>query len=93
MITCEPLAMAPMASHGGICEASSKMTVSNPFSVGSRYCATLKGLINTQGFMLRKNVGMTVNSLRIGRCRRFNSSWRLKMGGSLPGSLREGIAL
>ena len=45
---CFALAITPIASQTGICDASSKTTMSNAAS-GGRYCATERGLIRKQG--------------------------------------------
>src|SRR5450830_151368 len=42
--TCLPRAMAPMASHTGICEASSNTTRSKLLASAERYCAIDSGL-------------------------------------------------
>lgn len=47
--TCLPRAMVPIASHGAICDASSKITRSNKAWSEGRNWATESGLISMQG--------------------------------------------
>ncbi len=49
------------ASHVGICEASSKITISKAPERGGRYCATVTGLISMQGATTRISSGISVN--------------------------------
>ena len=53
-----PRATAPTASLVGICEASSKITISNFSRATSTYCATDMGLISIHGQSLGSKVGM-----------------------------------
>ncbi len=79
-------AIAPTASQGEICEASSKMTTSNGSLSGGRYCAIESGLIITQGVSLVSAVGILPNSLRSGTCCAFfvSSCESVPHSGSAP---------
>ena len=52
------------ASHVGICDASSNMTMSNISGEGCRYCDTVKGLISRQGAHTFKISGISAKSVR-----------------------------
>ena len=71
MTTCLPLAIAPIASHTGICEASSKTTTSKSAVSVARYCAMDIGLIITHGASLVMAVGILLIISRKGKCRLF----------------------
>ena len=60
-----PRAMAPTASHVGICEASSNTTRSNLSLARLRYCATLIGLISIHGQRRGNNVGIFTKRSRM----------------------------
>ena len=53
-----PLAIAPTASLVGICDASSKMTMSNMPASALRYCATLIGLMSMHGHICGRRSGI-----------------------------------
>ena len=63
--------IAPMASHGCTCEASSKMTTSNGNSGDSRDVLTASGLNIKHGLSRTKRFGTRAKSCRNGRCRCF----------------------
>ena len=64
-ITFLPLAIAPIDSHVGIWEASSKITRSNFAFSTSKYCATEIGLISIHGHNLGSRLGVKSNNLLI----------------------------
>ena len=51
-----------MASDVGICDASSKMTMSNMALSACKYWETVIGLISIQGATTRKSSGISSNS-------------------------------
>ncbi len=59
-----PRASEPTASAVDICDASSKMTVSNRFACAGRYCATVEGLMSMHGHATSMSAGTSVNSPR-----------------------------
>ncbi len=69
--TCLPRAMAPIASHTGICEASSKITTSKTLEFAARYWAMESGLISKHGVSLVRASGILDISSRSGRWRVF----------------------
>ena len=66
------------ASHVGIWEASSKMTMSNRLGSGGRYCDTVEGLIKRQGATTFNSSGKSVKSKRRLKPRILPFTWRLK---------------
>ena len=83
MTTCLARAMAPMASQTGICEASSKMTMSKLLVSALRYWAMDSGLISRQGVRRSTAEGICSSSWRSGRCWRFLVISRRRMPHSL----------
>ena len=72
-----------MASHTGICDASSNTTMSNVAS-GGRYCATDSGLMRKHGFRRPDTERVSASSLRIGFCLAFLAHSRLIVPSSHP---------
>jgi hypothetical protein len=67
--SCAPRAIAPSASSGRICDASSITTTSKWNSPGGRYCATACGPIMTHGFSAWIARPARLNISLIGMCR------------------------
>ena len=85
--TCVPRTMAPAASSGAICDASSKITTSNLNTAGSINVATLPGDIIRQGFKSVIRRGISASSLRSGFKRRFFAPSRRKIAVSAVAAL------
>ena len=81
--SCFARAITPIASHTGICEASSNTTRSNGAASGGRYCATESGLMRKHGLRTAVSDGVSASSWRTGLCRAFFSHSRRRMPSSL----------
>ena len=80
---CFARAMTPIASHTGICDASSKTTRSNVDSAG-RYCATDRGLMRKHGLMRPMIPRASASRRRIGFWRDFFAHSRRMIPSSHP---------
>ena len=71
IITCLLLRIAPIASSGNICDASSKITISKLYVCASKKYDTDKGDIIKQGLIFKRRLGIVLNNFLIGIIRRF----------------------
>ena len=71
IITCLLLRIAPIASSGNICDASSKITISKLYVCASKKYDTDKGDIIKQGLIFKSRLGIVLNNFLIGIIRRF----------------------
>ena len=80
---CFARAMTPIASHTGICDASSKTTKSKVDSAG-RYCATDRGLMRKHGLMRPMIPRASASRRRMGFWRDFLAHSRRTIPSSHP---------